>query len=140
MAHPNDTLNGKLLAWERPEDRHLRNKIGYWRMVEERMIRAELEAEGWTGGDWKDGRYIGFEISRRVMENHKNDPTLREMQEAARAAQPVTIRVPDIAFSMEELLDMREKYEGSNTEIGQGIHAKVNVLILKLELTGAPTT
>lgn len=131
--HPNDTLNGRLFAYEREDEKHLRGKLGYWRMVEERMVRGEIEAEG------GDPTNI-FEISRRITENHKNDPTFREQQEAQRAARPVRIAVPDITFSMEELLDMREKYEGSNTEIGQGIRAKVDVLILKLELTGAPTT
>ena len=66
--HPNDTLNGKLIAWERPDEQHLRGKLGYWRMVEERMIRAEIEAEGGNPDD-------RFEIERRVTKNHTNDET-----------------------------------------------------------------
>lgn len=67
--HPNDTLNGRLLAHELPEERHLRRKLGYWRHVEERVVRAELIAEG------HDPNALGFwsKLSARIIENHKDD-------------------------------------------------------------------
>lgn len=73
MSHPNDTLGGKLLAFEREDEKHLRRKLGYWRMVEDRMVRDQLAAEGVTPDQW------GFwsEISRRMVENHKDDASFK---------------------------------------------------------------
>lgn len=45
-AQKNDTLNGLLYGHERPEEMHLRHKLGYWQMVETRMVREQLLAEG----------------------------------------------------------------------------------------------
>lgn len=70
MSHPNDTLNGKLLAWERPEDKHLRRRFGYWQMVEERMVRAQLEEEGVA----PDSPCFFMSVAKRIEENHKDDP------------------------------------------------------------------
>lgn len=71
--HPNDTLNGRLLAYEVPEERHLRRKLGYWHMVEERMVRAELVAEG------KDPQAVDFWhlLSERIMANHRDDVSFK---------------------------------------------------------------
>lgn len=70
MSHPNDTLNGKLYAWERPEEKHLRRKLGYWHMVEERMHRAQLAAEGVPS----DAPGFWMHLARRIEETHKDDP------------------------------------------------------------------
>lgn len=75
--HLNDTLQGELVKWERPEDAHLRYKLGYWHMVEERKIRAELIEAG------HDPAEIGFTflITKKRVENHANDETHREASE-----------------------------------------------------------
>lgn len=120
--HPNDTLCGRLYAYERPEDRHLRGKIGYWRSVEKRMIRAQLAKEGWVG-DWKDDKYIEFEISRRIVENHANDLTLREQQAAVRRQRPATVQ-PSNKFTEEEFERLAEHFAGANDPVSQSILAK----------------
>lgn len=61
----NDTLNGQLFQWETDDEKHLRHQFGYWRMVEERMIRADLEAQGIAP--------TYFTIQAKVQENHAND-------------------------------------------------------------------
>lgn len=70
MSHPNDTLNGKLLAWERPEDKHLRRKLGYWHMVEERMHIAQLEEQGIT----RETPGFFSILAKRFEDTHKDDP------------------------------------------------------------------
>lgn len=72
MTHSNDTLNGRLLEWELPEERHLRNRFGYWHMVEERMVRAQMAAEGITPETERGCFYLL--MTQRIMENHKDDP------------------------------------------------------------------
>jgi hypothetical protein len=122
-VHPNDTLNGKLVnsEWEREDEKHLRNKFGYWRMVEERMVRAQIKAEGGNPDDV-------FEVSRRVFENHKNDPSLREQQEAKRASKLVIagieVKLPGANFTREELERIAEHFAGANDPVAQSIHAK----------------
>jgi hypothetical protein len=115
-AEHNDTLGGLLYAYERPEERHLRRRTGYWRMVEERMVRDQLIAEGWPAE-----KYMGFEISRRVIANHKNDATYREIGEARAARQPPRV---DTRFSPEELERLIEHFAGANDPVAQSILAK----------------
>lgn len=122
-AEHNDTLGGRLYAHERPEERHLRRSIGYWRMVEERMILAELAAEGWTGGD------VSFEVSRRMIENHKNDPSLRERQEHHRQASPARPAAIRTAFTVEELERLLQHFAGANDPVAQSIHAKATATL-----------
>lgn len=73
VAHPNDTLNGALYAHEREDEKHLRNKLGYWRMVEERAVREELIAAGY------DPRGLEFwrMIELALMANHINDVSFK---------------------------------------------------------------
>lgn len=115
-AEHNDTLGGLLYAHERPEERHLRRCTGYWQMVEERMIRDQLLADGWP-----PEKYIGFEISRRVIENHRSDATYREIGEARAARQPPR---PDTRFTPEELERLLEHFAGANDPVAQSILAK----------------
>lgn len=120
--HPNDTLNGKLVdsEWEREDEKHLRSSFGYWRVVEERMIRAQMKAEGKD----PDAPFAIFEISRRVVENHKNDPTLREHQ-AAKGLTIAGVRVPlGIRFTDEELAFLVEHFAMANDPVAQSIRDK----------------
>ena len=128
--HPNDTLQGKLVnsEWERDDEKHLRHKIGYWRMVEERMIRAEMIAEGKN----PDHMSFLFEISRRVQENHKNDPTLREQQAARRIViAGIEVRMPNLNLTPEELDFLSEHFDGANDPVALSILGKVREAIEK---------
>ncbi len=119
MAHPNDTLNGILLAWERPEEAELRSKLGYWRLVEKRMIRKELIAEGF------DPNALEFEflIEKRVGENHQNDPTFKEQQDTVRKLAP-PIQTTQLFFSLEELARLAEHFVAANDPVTQEIYRK----------------
>lgn len=79
MAHANDTLNGRLYAYELEEEKHLRRKFGYWLHVEERMIREQLRAEGRPEADLP-GHDLAFRklFDERRRENHKGDESYRE--------------------------------------------------------------
>lgn len=120
-AEHNDTLGGLLYAHEREEEKHLRRCLGYWRMVEERMIRDQLAAEGWHEAN--PGAWIGFEISRRVEANHRNDPTLREMQ-AARPIAVVRSAQAEQRFTVEEMERLSQHFAGANDPVAQSILAK----------------
>ncbi len=121
QPHPNDTLCGALFAYERPEDKPHRGRVGYWRLVEERMIRAQLEKEGWES-DWKDGRLIYFEISNRIAQNHRNDVTFREQQELLRKYRPA--KPGSVAFTEEEFERLAEHFAGANDPVSQSILIK----------------
>lgn len=114
-AEHNDTLGGRLYAFERPNEKHLRRCTGYWQMVEERMIRDQLTAEGWRG-------YMGTEISRRVIHNHRNDATYSEICEARRAAAPAA--TPSGHLTPEEMERLVEHFAGANDPVAQSILAK----------------
>lgn len=72
VAHPNDTLNGALYAHEREDEKHLRHRLGYWRMVEEREVREELIAAGHdpNGEFWRM-------MELAVMANHVHDVSFK---------------------------------------------------------------
>lgn len=92
LTEQNNTLNGRLLAHVRPEDERLRHSFGFWRVIEERMIREEMIAEGLD----PKSPAGHFEVQRRVTENHKNDHTFREISAAFVAkASPAP---PDLAI------------------------------------------
>lgn len=116
----NDTLSGRLLEWERPEEHHLRSKLGYWRMVEERMVRAELEAAGWTPPPSKfeglDAQtQIDFEVTRRIGENHRSDATYAEISAAAAARMTRSALPP--RFSREQLSRLVELHADANDPV-----------------------
>ncbi len=120
----NDTLSGRLLDWERPEDQHLRSKLGYWHMVEERMVRAELEAEGWTPPDpgflgIDDRTLTDFEVIRRIGENHRGDATYREISAALASRSRRAERPP--AFTREQLARLVELHAGANDPVTAGV-------------------
>jgi hypothetical protein len=127
MAHPNDTLNGKLLEHELEEEKHLRSKMGYWRMVEERMVCKELIAEG------HDPKEMGFyfKIKQRVVENHRNDPTLRQQQEAARGGSAAPI-LSAAYFTVFELRHLIEHFAMANDPVAQEIDRKARVALRAL--------
>lgn len=124
--HPNDTLNGKLLEHELDEEKHLRGRFGYWRMVEERMICKELIDAG------EDPKAMGFyfKIKQRVVENHKNDPTLRQQQEAASAGAPPILS--GAYFTVIELRHLIEHFEMANDPVAQEIDRKARVALRAL--------
>lgn len=112
-AERNDTLNGRLFAYEREDQKHLRRSTGYWRMVEERMIRGELEAEGIEP--------TVFAVSARVIENHRHDITYRE---TSRRFGKALGRAGAGVFTPEELRFLAAHFEGANDPTAQAILAK----------------
>lgn len=116
-----DTLCGRLLAYEREDEHHLRRKIGYWRMVEKRMIRAEMVKAGLDPND-------NFEIARRVERNHRNDPSMAERQAMARASAPPPVSVPD-GFTAIELQHMIDTWADANDPISRAIAAKAAQMV-----------
>ena len=121
----NDTLNGKLEAWVRPEDREGDDppygKLGYWRMVEHRMIRAEFRAE--HGRD-----PTSWELSSAVMRNHAGDATFAEISRALSARWRAESRGP-AAFTTEQLQRLVDLFAGANDPVTRSI-AEVAVLML----------
>lgn len=119
-----DTLCGRLVAWTLPEDREGDDppyrKFGYWRMVEKRMIRAELIAAGLDPDD-------NFAIARRIEANHRNDPSLAERQAMARAAQPP--RTPALAFTRDELEHLASLFQDANDPTSRAIGAKARMML-----------
>lgn len=130
--HPNDTLQGKLVdsEWEREDQKHLRGSFGYWRMVEHRMIRAEIIAEG---GDPENV----FEVSRRVERNHKSDLSLREQQELARAKAGPVIDKEGVLFTREELEYLVDRFGMANDPIALAIHNHAWAALVRMELRGS---
>lgn len=116
--HPNDTLNGKLLEWERSDQKHLRNKFGYWRMVEERMVRAQMVREGKD----PDGTEGFFEIQRRIRENHANDEPYRAKK---LSIQGIEIELNGVQLTPEERAYLRELFEDANNPLARSIYEKV---------------
>lgn len=111
--HPNDTLNGALLEFEREDQKHLRRSLGYWRMVERRMIRAALIEEGAEPSE--------HAISKRVTENHANDESYRET--SARLTRYVPPNTT-MTLTIREWLWLADRLEGTNHPVGQAILAK----------------
>lgn len=114
--HPNDTLNGKLFAWEHDDQKHLRNCFGYWDMVEKRMVRAQLIAEGHN----PESPLFGAEMNARIAANHALDVSYRDTSRALlNAAQPAppTLSPTEWAF-------LAEHFQGANHPIAQAILAK----------------
>jgi hypothetical protein len=68
--HPNDTLQGKLYAFELEDEKCLRGVFGYWHMVEERMILAQLKTEGVEA--------TLSAVSARMIENHRGDESFAD--------------------------------------------------------------
>lgn len=124
MAHPNDTLNGRLLPYELDEEKHLRSKMGYWLMVEERMITEQMIAEG---KDSKSQSFY-FEVKRRVMENHKND--IPFSQQTVRRVENHTEAIP---FTREELERLVEHFGMANDPIAQSIHNHAWAALVRME-------
>lgn len=131
QEHPNDTLNGKLLAWVRPGDEENRHRFGFWHMVEKRMIRAMIEAEG---GDPRDT----MEISKRLIENHKDDISHKDYQEQvlkprwaaeARARFDRGETERKASFTKAELVWLVEHLEGTNDPLGGSVLSKVSALL-----------
>lgn len=128
-AYKNNTLNGALLAWERPEERHLRHKFGYWNMVERRMIRAQLEAEGIEPDE--------FEIGKRIVANHAGDATYREIGDAwraecearARDAFAAGLSVRSIGLTRSELEFLAEHFDGANDPVAAAVLEKVRAAL-----------
>lgn len=115
-AWANDTLGGWLLAWEREGEKHLRGKTGYWRHVEERMIRAILRFEGKV----LEPGWDRFEIAARVEANHRNDFTFREISAAISArATPAPPPLTD-----EEWRYLADLLAMANDPIGRSIAEK----------------
>lgn len=114
-----ETLDGKLLEWEDKDQHHLRNAFGYWRMVEKRMIRAQITAEG--------GDPDAFQaVSRRVDANHKDDPSLRERQKAQGL---LVRRAGSTQLTGEELQFLADHFEGANDPLALEILRKVRLLL-----------
>ena len=116
-AWHNDTLSGRLYEFEREEEKHLRNSFGYWHMVEMRMIRNQMIAEGWDPNDIR----FHVEASNRRDANHANDFS---SQECLGWATKFITRSSSNDFTREELQYLIERFEYANDEVGRSIHAK----------------
>lgn len=115
-ALKNDTLDGLLFAHERPEEKHLRRKLGYWRMVEVRMIRAQIAAEAIT-----DPLEVQFETVRRLANNHANDISFRE---SSRRHSPRDVLEPRERFTRKELQFLALHFAGANDPVAYSILVK----------------
>lgn len=131
-ATDNDTLQGRLRSFERDEEKHLRNTFGYWHMVEKRMIREQLIAEGHNPADVK----FGFLVQDKYQENHKNDISLRDAQALKRDMWQSAVdtlgwwNIPSsVKLSREELQFLADHFDGANDPIAQAILQKVKSVL-----------
>lgn len=90
------------------------------------MIRADLAAEGWQ--DRNPESWIGFEISRRMIENHKGDATLREIQAAWPKPRPAAE-----PWTREELERLVEHFSGANDPVALSIGGKAAAALEEAE-------
>ncbi|WP_347837741.1 hypothetical protein [uncultured Planktomarina sp.] len=103
-------------------------KFGYAHAVEMDAIRAELISEG-----HKPGPFLQFAAIKVYQERHKNDPTYRERQEAARAkgekwVSPAPRPAPP-SFNRDELELILARFSGSNSEAGASIASKAQAML-----------
>lgn len=113
LMHPNDTLNGKLFEFEIEEEKHLRGNFGYWRMVEDRMIREKLIKQGHDPAD----RGFLFLVSREREANHANDVPYR-------ASVITKVKSDKAAFNAAELEYMADMFRDANHPLAQSIYEK----------------
>lgn len=101
-------------------------KFGYDRIIEERAIRERLLAEG-HADDWR----LFFKISRAYDEAHKNDPSYAETSAAFAAkwakfhAEKAKHEIKPLTFTIEELRNLAEHYEGANDPVSQAVLTKI---------------
>lgn len=86
------TANSHLFEHELDDEKHLRDKPGYWRMVEERMVTEQMLREG---RDPKEPSFY-FDVKRRVIENHKDDTLRRDRQRETKATQTISFTVEEL--------------------------------------------
>lgn len=110
-AMKNDTLNGRLFAYELESEAHLRGKLGYWLMVERRMIRAT-----WPG----PGEPDEFDYGRIRVALHAHDITFKETSRRfAASARPAPEQL-----SAAEWRFLADHFSGANDPTAQAILAK----------------
>ena len=99
----------------------MRGRLGYWKMVEERMIRAELAAEGVKPSI--------SELSRRRTLNHAGDASYAEI---SRALAATARKAPSSEFTAEELAVLAERFAFANDPVSQSILSKVEARLARL--------
>lgn len=110
--HPNDTLNGRLLEYENADELHFRNKLGYWRMVEDRMITKKLVGLGYDPTNFS----FQFLMAREREGNHANDVPM--------SASPCVSGMSS-EFTRSELEYMADMFRDANSPEAQAIYEKV---------------
>jgi hypothetical protein len=116
-AEMNDTLDGKLFDYEIEGEKHLRDKLGYWRIVEKRMILNRLIAESIVPeGTKPNDRAAIFLISSEVTKNHAADLSYRQIQDLGRYRRPPSVAKIDVAFTEEELMFLVEQFSGARQQ------------------------
>ena len=105
------------------DDVPLHRKFGYKVAQEKAAIREELIAEGYDPDDFAP---LYFATESRYVERHKNDPTLRQRQEAARAAAPPRPALTTLVLTDEERDHLRDLFEGANHPLSVAIRDKLH--------------
>jgi hypothetical protein len=101
-----------------------------WAWHQERdEIREHLKRRGRYRPGWSE-----FEVTRIQQRLHRDKPTFRQRQEAARAAgetwvSPTPKPPPPPSFTRDELERMVEHFAGSNDAVGASIASKARELI-----------
>lgn len=130
IASYNEDYNKKLLEFELPEERHLRSSFGYWYMLEKRMYRKELLAEGWK----EDDPTFDFEISRRREAARAVFMSYADYQRTVlhpRWAQQAKIEFNEgrsahiVEFTKAEMEAIAERFAGVNDPVGQAVLTKI---------------
>ena len=109
-------------------------KFGYEAAVEKDAIRARLIAEG---RDPNDVRLI-FDIDAAYIEAHKNDLSMREKQEIARARDWKPRTDGSLVFTQAELDYLAYKLHGVNDPDGCSALAKITTLLDSLTFQERP--
>lgn len=112
----------------RHDDIPLHRKFGYAHTMERQAIRAELLADGHA-----DDHTLHFAVVREQERRAKGKPTLRQRQDAHKAARALVwgllgcpTRPRSLWLSGEELDYLRERLAGVNDPVGQSILEKLN--------------
>lgn len=97
-------------------------KFGYAAAVEKEAIRKRLLEEGHP-----DDFTLYFKVQRAYEEAHKNDPSYAETSRAF-AAKWAAVHAKNprgITFTVEELMNLIERYDLANDPISQSILSKL---------------
>lgn len=131
--HPNDTLNGKLVAHLRPDDLPNVNRFGFWRTLERRVIRERLIGEGHD----PDSLTFFALVENEMVANHANDISNQDYQRQLEAKWAAAAKERfdngdserSLAFNKAELEYLRDLFEGANSPEAISIREKVRAIL-----------